>query len=52
MRGKKTNPGNEDTVKRAVKIKFSLKIYFTSEFIHYELFQLTLNYKASALYYL
>lgn len=44
MRGKKTNQGNEDTYNRAVKIKFSLKIYFLSTFIHYEQFQLTLNY--------
>lgn len=52
MRGKKTNPRNEDTYHRAVKIKFSLKIYSSSTFIHYEQFQLTLNYIASALYYL
>lgn len=52
MRGKKTNPRNEDTYHRAVQIKFSLKIYFSSTFIHYEQFQPTLNYTASALYYL
>lgn len=51
-RGKKTNPRNEDTYHRAVKIKFSLKIYFSSTFIRYEQFQPTLNYIASALYYL
>lgn len=52
MRRKKTNPGNEDTYRTAVKMKFSLKIYFLSTFKHYEQFQPTLNYIASALYYL